>query len=155
MRAFNATLSTTQVHCIRHFMAAFKPEIWGLPRLPAAAAAARQQLSQSHLQMVKQIFGVRQCTPTPILLAEFGMNTLPDQWLLCAAGFWNALASLATANVFRHIALDPCSAAISQEQATAYLACAWEALGLLSTQHVSAGTHTTAAERKCPWSSSV
>ena len=56
-----------------------------------------------------------QCTPTPILLAEFGIKSLPDQWLLRAAGFWNSLASLPVGNVFRHVALDACSAAISQD----------------------------------------
>ena len=39
----------------------------------------------------------------------------PDQWLLRAAGFWNSLASLPRGNVFRHVALDACSAAVSQD----------------------------------------
>ena len=95
--------------------ASYGCEIWGLPRLPTAAAAARQQLSQSYLHMLREISGVRRCTPTPILLAEFGIKSLPDQWLLRAAGFWNSLASLPIGNVFRHVALDACSAAISQD----------------------------------------
>ena len=74
-----------------------------------------QQLSQCYLHMLREISGVRRCTPTPILLAEFGIKSLPDQWLLRAAGFWNSLASLPIGNVSRHVALDACSAAISQD----------------------------------------
>ena len=94
--------------------ASYGCEVWGLSRLPASAAVARQQLSQSHLHMLKVIAGVRICTPTPLLLAELGLKSLPDQCLMRAAGFWNSLASLPRGNVFRHIALDACSAAISQ-----------------------------------------
>ena len=93
--------------------ASYGCEIWGFSRLPASAATARQQLSQSHLHMLKEISGVRKCTPTPILLAKFGLKSMPNQWLLRAAGFWNSLASLPVGNVFRHVALDACSAAIS------------------------------------------
>ena len=57
---------------------------------------------------------MRKCTPAPILLSEFGIKSLPDQWLLRAAGFWNSLASLPAGNVFRQVALDACLAAISQ-----------------------------------------
>ena len=93
--------------------ASYGCEIWDLPSLPAAAVAARQQLSQSYPHMLKEILGVRQCPPTPVLLAEFGIKSLPDQWLLHAAGFWNSLTSPPIANVFRHVALDACLAAIS------------------------------------------
>ena len=34
--------------------------------------------------------------PVSILLAECGLMCLPDQWLLRAATFWNALAALPT-----------------------------------------------------------
>ena len=37
---------------------------------------------------------------------------MPDQWLLREAGLWNSLASLPVGNVFRHVALDACPAAI-------------------------------------------
>ena len=94
--------------------ASYGCEIWGLARLPTSAAVARQQLSQTYLHMLKEISGVRKCTPAPILLSEFGIKSLPDQWLLRAAGFWNSLASLPAGNVFRQVALDACLAAISQ-----------------------------------------
>ena len=64
---------------------------------------------------------MRMCTPNPILLAELGLKSMPDQWILLAAGFWNSLASLPAGNVFRHVAparqpsIDACLAAISQD----------------------------------------
>ena len=94
--------------------ASYACEIWGSSRFPASAAAVWQQLSQSHLRMLREISGVRKCTPIPILLAEFGLKSLPDRWLLRAAGFWNSLASLPICYVFRHVALTACSAAICQ-----------------------------------------
>ena len=93
--------------------ASYACEIWGPYRLTARSAAARQQLSQAHIHMLREIAGVRRCAPTSVLLAEFGLRGMPDQWLLRAAGFWNSLAALPQANLYRHIALDACRAAIS------------------------------------------
>ena len=66
--------------------ASYGCEIWGLSRLPASAATARQPLSQSHLHMVKEISGVRKCTPTPILLAEFGLKSMPRSMVIACGG---------------------------------------------------------------------
>ena len=93
--------------------ASYACELWGPYRLPAQSAAARQQLSLAHTHMLREISGVRRSAPTSVLLAEFGLRSMPDQWLLRAAGFWNSLAALPQANVFRRIALDACTAAIS------------------------------------------
>ena len=36
-----------------------------------------------------------------ILLAEFGLMPLPDQWLLRAATFWNAIAALPPTSLYK------------------------------------------------------
>ena len=58
--------------------ASYGCEIWGPYMLQASAAAARQQLSQTHLHMLKEISGARQRTPISVLLTEFGLKSLPD-----------------------------------------------------------------------------
>ena len=72
--------------------ASYGCEVWGHYKLTAATAASREALAKSHLHILRQISGVRSKTAVSILLAEFGLMCLPDQWLLREATFWNALA---------------------------------------------------------------
>ena len=41
-----------------------------------------------------------------ILLAKFGLMCLPDQWLLRAATFWNALAALPPTSIYTKMAFN-------------------------------------------------
>ena len=74
--------------------ASYGCEVWGHYKLTAATAASCEALAKSHLHILRQISGVRSKTAVSIHLAEFGLMCLPDQWLLRAATFWNALAAL-------------------------------------------------------------
>ena len=57
---------------------------------------------RSHLQMLKQIAGVRSTVSTDILLRELR---------LCAVRFWNGLVALPAEHLYKRIALDACRAA--------------------------------------------
>ena len=81
-------------------------EVWGHYKLTAATAASREALAKSHLHILRQNSGVRSKTAVSILLAEFGLTCLPDQWLLRAATFWNALAALPPTSIYKRMALD-------------------------------------------------
>ena len=50
-------------------------------------------------------------------LAELGLMCLPDQWLLCASTFWNALAALPPGSLCRQMALDACAWVSSMSRA--------------------------------------
>ena len=52
-----------------------------------------------------------------ILFAESGLMCLPDQWLLRAATFWNALAALPPGSSYKQMALDACAWASSMSRA--------------------------------------
>ena len=67
--------------------ASYGCEVWGHYKLQSAAAASREALAKSHLHILRQISGVRSSTAVLILLAEFGLMPIPDQWLLRAATF--------------------------------------------------------------------
>ena len=86
--------------------ASYGCEVWGHYKLTAATAASRGALAKSHLHILRQISGVRSKTAVSILLAEFGLMCLPDQWLLRAATFWNALAALPPTSIYKNMALD-------------------------------------------------
>ena len=80
-------------------------EVWGHYKLQIATAASRQALAKSHLHILRQISGVGSSTAVSILLAEFGLMSLPGQWLLRAATFWNALAALPPTSLYKKMAL--------------------------------------------------
>ena len=61
---------------------------------------------KSHLHILRQISGATSGTAVSILLAELGLMCLPDQWLLRAATFWNALAALPPTSIYQRMALD-------------------------------------------------
>lgn len=87
--------------------------VWGPYRLPPPVGQCRAALMRSHLQMLKQIAGVRSTVSTDILLREFNVRSLGDEWWLCAVRFWNGLVSLPAHHLYKRIALDACRAAIT------------------------------------------
>ena len=97
--------------------ASYSYEVWGHCKLQTAIAASREVLAKSHLHSLKHISGVRSSTAVAILLAEFGLMCLPDQWLLRAATFWNALAALPPGSLCKQMALDACAWASSMSRA--------------------------------------
>ena len=58
-----------------------------------------------------------------ILLAEFGPMSLPDQWLLRAATFWNVLAALPPTVIHRKMALSASAWATSVSCAIRHTGC--------------------------------
>ena len=96
--------------------AAYACEIWGCRRFPQPYNALRLELVTSHLQMLKEITGVRGSTSTDILLAELGLKPLQHVWLLRAAKFWNNLAGKPAGNIYNLTALDCCTAAVVSSQ---------------------------------------
>ena len=93
--------------------AAYGCEVWGFQQFPQQYSALRLELATSHLQMLKEIAGVRSSTPTDILFAELGLQPIQHVWLLRAAKFWNSLACKPATSIYKVMALDCCSAAVS------------------------------------------
>jgi hypothetical protein len=96
--------------------ASYGCEVWGHYRLPPAAANLRRALAKlrgalakSYLHLLRQIWGVSGSTAEFILLAELGLQSLPDAWLLRRATFWNALAALPPASLYKKMALNTCA----------------------------------------------
>ena len=87
--------------------ASYGCEVWGHYKFQIATAASGscQALAKPHLHILRQISGVRRSTAVSVLLAEFGLMCLPDQWLLRAATFWNALAALPPTSLYKKMAL--------------------------------------------------
>ena len=86
--------------------AAYGCEIWGFQQFPQRFSALRQELVTSHLQMLKEITGVRGSTSTDILLAELGLKSLqhcmfgscvlPNSGITWLAGRWHHIQSHCT-----------------------------------------------------------
>ena len=93
--------------------AAYACKIWGFQQFAQQYGALRLELATSHLQMLKEITGVRGSTPTDILLAELGLKSLQHVWLLRAAKFWNSLVSKPNGTFYKIIALNCCKDAVA------------------------------------------
>ena len=96
--------------------AAYGCEIWGFQQFPKQYSDLRLELATSHLQMLKEITGVRGSTSTDILLAELGLKSLQHVWLLRAAKFWNSLAGKSSGTFYKVIALDCCRDAVGSSR---------------------------------------
>ena len=92
--------------------ASYGCELWAPYRLTGSTKGHRDALEFSHLQMLKNICGARFTVPTAILLHELSAQPLSSSWLLRAARFWNNLASLPPASLYRRLALDACRDAV-------------------------------------------
>lgn len=56
------------------------------------------------MQMLHFILGVRESTPTDVILAESSLVVTYDVWLLRAARFWKDLASKPLGNLHKQMA---------------------------------------------------
>ena len=96
--------------------AAYACEIWAFQRFSQAFSTSKLDLATSHLQLLKEITGVRGSTSTDILLAELGLKSPQHVWLLRAAKFWNNLAGKPHGSIYGTIALDGCLAAVGSSR---------------------------------------
>ena len=110
--------------------AAYACKIWAFQRFSQAFDTFKLDLATSHIQLLKEVTGVRANTSTDILLAELGLKSLQHVWLLRAAKFWNNLADKPHGNTYRNIALDGYLAAIGSSRPSA-LQIMNEAFGLM------------------------
>ena len=67
--------------------AAYSCEIWGFQQFPRQFSVMRLELVTRHLQILKEIAGVRGSTSTDILLTKLGLKSLQHVWLLRAVQF--------------------------------------------------------------------
>ena len=72
----------------------------------------RLDLVTGHLQILKEITGIRGSTSTDILQADLGLKSLQHVWLLRAAKFWSNLAGRLAGTIYKDIALESCRAAV-------------------------------------------
>ena len=93
-------------------VASYGCELWGLRDMPLRLAASRRKLSTGHVNMLRQISGLRKSTPPEVVFLETMGVPLPDWWLLRTVTFWNNLSSLPDTYVFKRVALDSISHAL-------------------------------------------
>jgi len=94
-------------------VACYGAEVWGPCTFPGRAAAARQDLAKIHLQILRELSGVRGTVSTAILLTELDSVPLPDLWLVRAVKFWNSLADLPRDHLYSRIAVSACHSAVT------------------------------------------
>ncbi len=87
-------------------VASYGCELWGLRTMPPRQAAARQKLAVGHVNMLRQITGLRKSTPHEMVFLESGGAPLQHSWLLRAVTFWNNIRALASTSLFQRVALD-------------------------------------------------
>jgi hypothetical protein len=73
---------------------------------------AREQLEAGHVNILRQILGLRKSTPRHIVLMEGISAPLRHSWILRTATFWNTLGSFHADSIFRRVALDSVSQAL-------------------------------------------
>ena len=95
--------------------AAYGCEIWGFQQFPQHFSTLRHELVTCHLQILKEITGVRGSTSTDTLSAELGLKSL-QHWLWRAVKFWSNLADKPVGTIYREIALESCRAAVGSSQ---------------------------------------
>ena len=95
---------------------AYACKIWAFQRFSQVFDTSKLDPATSHLQLLKEITGVRGSTSTDILLAELGLKSLQHVWLLRAAKFWNNLAGKPHDNIYSTIALDGCLASVGSSR---------------------------------------
>ena len=93
-------------------VASYGCELWGLRDMPSRLAASRRKLSTGHVNMLRQISGLRKSTPPEVVFLETMGVPLPDSWLLRTVAFWNNLSNLPDTSVFKRVALDSISHAL-------------------------------------------
>lgn len=94
-------------------VASYGCELWGLRHMPSRLSAARRKLATAHVNMLRQIVGLRKSTPQELVFHESGGSPLEDSWLLQSVTFWNNLASLPPSSLFHRIALASVAQAVA------------------------------------------
>jgi hypothetical protein len=92
-------------------VASYGCELWGLRTMPRRLAKARHNLAVGHVNILRQITGLRKSTPHGIVFLESGGTPLYHSWLLRTVTFWNNLSALPPASLFRRVAFDSISRA--------------------------------------------
>ena len=90
-------------------------ELWGMRRLHSDAETQRRSLEQFHHSCLKQICGVRTTVPADMVLLELGLEPITWSWWMQTIRFWNQLAELPAANLYKRVALDDIADAIRSD----------------------------------------
>ena len=88
-------------------------EVWSPYQLSGEAAAARRALDKIHLQILRELSGVRGTVSIPILLRELDISPLQDTWWIRTIRFWNSLSVLPDTHLYKRIALHACRTAVT------------------------------------------
>ena len=80
-------------------------EVWGVRFLRGQAAAAREHLVRSHLQLYKRLLRVPDSVARELVLRELGMHSPEWLWLRSACRFWNALCAAPEGSLHKAVAL--------------------------------------------------
>ena len=94
--------------------ASYGCEVWACQRFPAAARTERAVLPRLHLQILKQILGLRKTVPTELDWREVPVKRLQDTWWQRTVTFWNSLAAAPITSLYRRIALASCRSAVAR-----------------------------------------
>ena len=94
--------------------ASYGCEVWACQRYSAAASTQRAALPKLHLQILKQILGVRKTVPTAAVWKELPVKRLETVWWQRTITFWNSLAASPADSLYRRIALASCCSAITK-----------------------------------------
>ena len=105
MRLYSACVPST---------ASYGCEVWGLRRLRGDSKRGRDALGTSHLRILKQLAALPSSVSTALLLQELGQRPLLHAWWQRTVKFWNSLAGLPDASVYKQVALDSCRDAVTR-----------------------------------------
>ena len=105
MRLYSACVPST---------ASYGCEVWGLRKLRGDSKRGRDALGTSHLRILKQLAALPSSVSTVLLLQELGQRPLLHAWCQRTVKFWNSLAGLPNASVYKQVALDSCRDAVTR-----------------------------------------
>jgi hypothetical protein len=80
--------------------------------MPSRLTAAREKLATGHVNVLRQILGLRKSTRHAIVFLESGGAPLTHSRVLRSITFWNNLGALSPMSLFRRVALDSLSQAL-------------------------------------------
>ena len=94
--------------------ASYGCEVWGLREFSSDIQRGRDALGTSHLRILKELAALPTSMSTDMLLHELGQRPLSHGWWQRLVRFWNSLASLPDANLYKQVALDSSRDAIAR-----------------------------------------
>ena len=86
----------------------------GGPHWAGWAAAPAPFVFTSHLRILRELAALPTSVSTDMLHHELGQRPLSHGWWQRLVRFWNSLASLPDANMYKQVALDSCRDAIAR-----------------------------------------